>query len=207
MPGGTGVPIRACGCGVLGVRRVGVTDFVAVDSETFWSVIDGARSAAGERVTPGFAERFTAALRMRLATLDKSELLDFDARRTELQARANSSAMWAAGRVVARYADAFVDGIIARGRDFYERAVADPDRLADDPVIRAVAAGELASHEVAPREVEDLAEELYGETDDYPMLLRARTGQIAPLVEDDWDDEDDADVRKHLPRIAALFLS
>lgn len=184
----------------------GMTDFVAVDSDTFWSIIDGARAAAGERVTPGFAERFTAALRTRLATLDKSELLDFDAHRTELQARANSSAMWATGRVVARYADAFVDGLIARGREHYERAVADPDRLADDPVVRAVAAGELAAHELAPREVEDLAEELYGETDDYPMLLRGRTGQVAPLIEDDWDDEDDAAVREHLPRIAALFL-
>ncbi|WP_432986218.1 DUF4240 domain-containing protein [Dactylosporangium sp. CA-233914] len=181
-------------------------DFVAVDSDTFWSIIDGARSAAGERVSPGFAERFTAALRMRLATLDKSELLDFDAHRTRLQARANSSAMWATGRVVARYADAFVDGLIARGREPYERAVADPDSLADDPVIRAVAAGEIPAHELAPREVEDLAEELYGETDDYPMLLRARTGQVAPLLEDDWDDDSDEEVRKHLPRIAALFL-
>ncbi|WP_433056965.1 DUF4240 domain-containing protein [Dactylosporangium sp. CS-033363] len=177
-----------------------------MDSDTFWSIVDGARSAAGEQVTPGFAERFTAALRMRLATLDKGELLDFDAHRTRLQARANSSAMWATGRVVARYADAFVDGLIARGRDVYERAVADPDALADDPVLRAVAAGELAAHELAPREVEDLAEELYGETDDYPMLLRARTGQVAPLVDDDWDDDDDAEVRKHLPKIAGLFL-
>jgi hypothetical protein len=183
-----------------------VQDFPVVDSEQFWSIIDGARSAAGERVSPGFAERFTGALRMRLASLDKSELLDFDARRTELQARANSSAMWAAGRIVARYADAFVDGIIARGREHYERAVADPDRLADDPVIKAVAGGEIAAHELAPREVEDLAEELYGEADDYPMLLRARTGQVAPLVEDDWDDEDDAAVRTHLPRLSALFL-
>jgi hypothetical protein len=181
-------------------------DFVAVDSDTFWSIIDGARSAAGERVTPGFAERFTAALRTRLAALDKSELLDFDAHRTRLQARANSSAMWATGRVVARYADAFVDGLIARGRETYERAVADPDALADDPVLRAVAAGELAAQELAPRAVEDLAEELYGEEDDYPMLLRARTGQVAPLVEDDWDDEDDAAVRRHLPKVAALFL-
>jgi hypothetical protein len=183
-----------------------MADFGAVDSETFWSIIDGARSAAGERVTPGFAERFTAALRMRLASLDKSELLGFDARRTELQARANSSAMWATGRVVARYADAFVDGLIARGREHYERAVADPDGLAEDPVVRAVAAGDLAAHELAPREVEDLAEELYGETDDYPMLLRSRTGQIAPIVQDTWDDEDDEAVRKHLPKIAALFL-
>lgn len=183
-----------------------MTDFVAVDSDTFWSIIDGARSAAGDRVTAGFAERFTGALRMRLATLDKSELLDFDARRTELQARANSSAMWAAGRVIARYADAFVDGLMARGRDVYERAVEDPDRLADDPIVREVAAGRLAAHELAPREVEDLAEELFGETDDYPMLLRGRTGQVAPLVEDDWDDEDDDAVRKHLPRVAALFL-
>ncbi|MGI5245002.1 DUF4240 domain-containing protein [Dactylosporangium sp. CA-139066] len=183
-----------------------MTDFLAVDSDTFWSIIDGARAEAGDRVSPGFAERFTGALRMRLGALDKSELLDFDARRTELQARANSSAMWAVGRVVARYADAFVDGLIARGRDVYERAVAAPDDLADDPVIRAVAAGELAAHELAPREVEDLAEDLYGEADDYPMLLRARTGQVAPLVEDDWDDEDDQAVRKHLPKIAALFL-
>ncbi|WP_238017064.1 DUF4240 domain-containing protein [Dactylosporangium sp. AC04546] len=184
-----------------------MTDFVAVDSENFWSIIDGARSAAGDRVTPGFAERFTAALRMRLATLDKSELLNFDARRTELQARANSPAMWATGRIVARFADAFVDGLIARGRDVYERAVADPDALADDPVVRAVAAGELPAHELAPREVEDLAEELYGEEDDYPMLLRARTGQVAPLAADDWDDEDDQAVRKHLPKVCALFLS
>ncbi|MEV6926436.1 DUF4240 domain-containing protein [Dactylosporangium sp. NPDC051485] len=177
-----------------------------MDSDTFWSIIDGSRAAAGEQVTPGFAERFTAALRVRLATLGRSELLDFDAHRTRLQARANSSAMWATGRVVARYADAFVDGLIARGREHYERGVLSPDDLADDPVVRAVAAGDLAAHELAPREVEDLAEELYGDTDDYPMLLRARTGQVAPLVEDDWDDEDDQAVRTHLPKIAALFL-
>ena len=181
-------------------------DSVVVDNETFWSVIDGARSAAGERVTPGFAERFTGALRMRLGALDKSELLDFDAVRTRLQARAQSSAMLAAGRIVARFSDAFVDGVIARGREHYERVVADPDLLADDPVVKAVAAGEIAAHELAPREVEDLAEELYGEADDYPMLLRARTGQVAPQVEDDWDDEDDAAVRTRLPRLSALFL-
>ncbi|HTJ38148.1 MAG TPA: DUF4240 domain-containing protein [Dactylosporangium sp.] len=177
-----------------------------MDTDTFWSIVDGARAAAGERVTPGFAERFTAELRMRLGALEKSDLLGFDARRTELQAAANSSAMWATGRIVARYADAFVDGLIARGREVYERAVASPDDLADDPVVRAVAAGDLPAHELAPREVEDLAEDLYGEADDYPMLLRARTGQVAPLVEDDWDDEDDQAVRKHLPKISALFL-
>src|SRR4051812_5897581 len=68
--------------GEMAGAALGMTDFMAVDSDNFWSIIDGARSAAGERVTPGFAGRFTAALRMRLANLDKSELLDFDAHRT-----------------------------------------------------------------------------------------------------------------------------
>jgi hypothetical protein len=176
-----------------------------VDSEAFWSMIDAARLDAGEPGTDGFAERFVAALRGRLRVLDRDELLDFDARRTELQARANSSAMWAAGRVLARYPDAFVDGLIARGRAVYERAVVDPDALADDPVVRAVAAGRLGRHELAPVEIEDLAEDLYGEVEDYPALLRARTGQVAPDLDDDWDDDDDAQVRVHLPRLAELL--
>jgi hypothetical protein len=83
------------------------------------------------------------------------------------------------------------------GRDVYEAAVANPDSLADvvDPAVDAEAEIYAAAHRAW------MAVTGRSDTDPYPSR-----NEPAELRDEDWDFEDDAEVRRRLPRLAALYL-
>ncbi len=91
--------------------------------------------------------------------------------------------------------------LLTQGREAFERAVADPDTLADLPAVRHAAA-------VDERDLE--CESMYGVVwDAYEVVaggqeLPAVTGRY-PELGPGWDFEDVDEDRRRLPRLAALF--
>ncbi|MFF4121190.1 DUF4240 domain-containing protein [Streptomyces sp. NPDC001714] len=104
----------------------------------------------------------------------------------------------------------FRDGLISLGRHRYEHALADPDSLADRPTggdgEDALIGNEDFSH-VAHRAYQRLT----GEPDGLSEALEAspEAGPLSAMTEPAgtrWDVADDDEMRRHLPRLAGIFL-
>ncbi|MFF7457796.1 DUF4240 domain-containing protein [Kitasatospora sp. NPDC008115] len=172
--------------------------------DAFWALIaDAGARAASE---PEFADRLTELLTGR----SRDEVVAFERRFTALHDALYRWDVWAAGYLIGGGCsdDAFIDfrtGVIALGRDRYERVLASPDSLAGLP-------GE-------PEELEDLFDEaanyaatrafeaVHGNEEEWHELLSARH-PAAPHepVGEDFDFDDDEEMRRRLPGLAALFL-
>jgi hypothetical protein len=109
--------------------------------------------------------------------------------------------------------DDFRAGLVALGRDTYEKALRDPDSLADHPAVREIAAA------ADPRWLgrEDLlyaASRAYAEATgrdevtffDAVEALEDDEPDISGELPDGWDITDEAETRRRLPRLAALFF-
>jgi hypothetical protein len=110
--------------------------------------------------------------------------------------------------------DDFRAGLVALGRATFERAVANPDSLADHPLVREIAAAHdprwlgredmlfVASHAYAIVTGED-------EVTFYDFAEAQRPEPPAPAgdeaADDYWDVDDEATARRRLPRLCALF--
>ena len=100
--------------------------------------------------------------------------------------------------------DYFRGWLIVQGREVFEHVVADPDTLADLPVIRAQAPG------AAYLECEDtlyIASKAHRaatgeELPPHPFPVRYR--ELDPAWDFDFDDR--TEMKRRLPRLAALFL-
>lgn len=120
-----------------------------VHIDDFWRIVAEARADAG--ATHGLFDKKTVAdaLTERLAALSTDGILDFVERFEELSSHLDSWEMCAACYLISGYIsdDAFADfkaGIVALGREAYERAVDDPDSLADNSIIEDIATGRVA---------------------------------------------------------------
>jgi hypothetical protein len=111
--------------------------------------------------------------------------------------------------------DDFRAGLVALGRPTFERAVADPDSLADHPLVREIAAAHdprwlgredmlfVASHAYAIVTGED-------EVSFYDFAEAQRPDPPVVVGEDEaaddyWDVEEEATARQRLPRLSGLF--
>ncbi|MFK4270463.1 DUF4240 domain-containing protein [Streptomyces milbemycinicus] len=191
-----------------------------MDTDRFWTVIESAR-AGGPDGKPG-DKPFDEVLVDLLAALSKEDILEFQTRFDEIHDAVYRWDVWAAAYLIGGGCsdDSFIDfraGLIALGREWYERAAADPDSLAGHPaVIEAGAAGrdEALFYEevnyVASTAFERVAED--GE-DFYEEWKRHRSvrgesgggGSEADMGED-FDFDDDEEMSRRLPRLAALYL-
>jgi hypothetical protein len=116
--------------------------------------------------------------------------------------------------------DYFRGWLMAQGQTVWESAVADPDTLADHPVVRLLAPG--GRHEFSALGCEAMlgaaqgayARVVGGDMDDdealdafYQAAGERMTG--GPIGDgpagEDWDFDDGDEVRRRLPRLAALF--
>jgi hypothetical protein len=92
--------------------------------------------------------------------------------------------------------------LIGMGREAYEAAVADADTLADRFNPGLIAQGHDAETEIYAAAHEAwMAVSGKSDMDDYPAR-----NEKAGLQGESWDTEDDAEVRRRLPRLAAMFL-
>jgi Protein of unknown function (DUF4240) len=162
----------------------------AIDRDGFWKIVDQARS--GVSSDEQFLERFAARLRQ----LDADELVDVQRQIDSLRNESYGWPLWGACYLINGGCsddgfEYFRAWLIAQGRERFERAVEDPDTLADI--------------ENPDAELESF---LYVATDAY----EAKTGAVmervvdtaAQLTPDDaWDFDDSFEMLKRYPRLHA----
>lgn len=104
----------------------------AVDEAGFWAIVEQARTSSN-----GDMDRLCERLKRTLAKLPKGDALAFRRHFDEKMNGAYSHELWGAAYVIHGGCsdDAFADfrsSLISRGRVAFERAIADPDALADE---------------------------------------------------------------------------
>ncbi|MFF8607202.1 DUF4240 domain-containing protein [Streptomyces sp. NPDC015346] len=185
-----------------------------MDIHEFWGVIETARSAVtADKV-------FAEALVDGLATRTKGDILSYQERFDEVHGAVYRWDVWAAAYLIGGGCsdDSFMDfraGLIALGRDWYEKAAACPDSLAGHPVvIDAARAGhdEAVFDEDANYAASDAFERLTGDDHAFYEAWDAyktscgRHEQDADDMGEDFDFDDPDEMRRRFPRLAALYL-
>ena len=170
-----------------------------MELDEFWGVIDAARSDVdGEIGQDG--EALAKALTERIGRLAPGRRTEFGQMFARLSAEALRWDLYAAAYLIGGGCDlgGFEDfrfGLIATGKDWYAKALADPDSLAGHPVVAEAADWDDDSAVFA---------ELVGEAVAETCAVGLR-GQGEPTG-DRFDVDDDLTMRARLPRLAALFL-
>ncbi|WP_119731531.1 DUF4240 domain-containing protein [Thermomonospora amylolytica] len=180
--------------------------------DEFWGIVEAARADG---------RPFHEALQDRLAKRSEEEILAFQACFDELDGAVCRWDVWAAAYLIGGGCsdDSFMDfraGLIALGREWYERVRRSPDALADHPaVIQAAADGDgyPVFYEVAGYAAAKAYERATGkdDCDFYEAIDEYRAARGLEETDSDmgeeFDFEDDAEMRKRLPRLAEMFLS
>jgi hypothetical protein len=107
---------------------------VSVNTTDFWGFVDVARADVAQSTTGHPGEAFAD----RPATTSKQTILEYKELFEGFQEALCRWDLWAAAYLIGGGCsdDSFMDfraGLIAQGRDWYERAAASPDALADHP--------------------------------------------------------------------------
>lgn len=156
-----------------------------------------------------------------LATLPAAEIADFDNTFEDLRAHADIPGVIAAASLIEHglhTSDTFDDfraGLVALGRDVYERALADPDSLAGHPVVREIAAADDPRW-FGREDVLFVASQAYAEVtgeDAVTFFDFAEALRETPIVHPDpdgelelWSIENQAEIRAKLPQLSEMFL-
>ena len=168
-----------------------------MDAERFWRIIaDTCRSDALK--VQEWDERLQAALK----ELEPDEIIGWNFIFDRMADQAYTVDLWGAAYLI--NGGASDDGfyyfrcwLVGMGRDVYEAAVANPDSLADVviPDIDAEAEIYAAAHQAW------MAVTRRPATASYPTYE-----QRTELRGHEWDFNDDAEVRRRFPRLAAMYL-
>ncbi|MDX3226146.1 DUF4240 domain-containing protein [Streptomyces sp. ME19-01-6] len=191
-----------------------------MDTDRFWSVIEAARVGGPD------GKPFDEALVDLLAALSKEDILAFQTRFDEIHAAVYRWDVWAAAYLIGGGCsdDSFMDfraGLIALGREWYERAAADPDSLAEHPaVIEAATDGvdEALFFEDVNYVAHTAFERLAAAGEDFNEEWRrhrsaqGESGDGGPATDpeadmgEDFDFDDAEEMSRRLPRLAAVYL-
>lgn len=189
-----------------------------MDINEWWGLVERAREAAGgradDRDAPG--DPLPGALTDVLAALEPERIAAFSVTAAEVSRSAYRWPLWNAAYLIEGGCgdDGFMDfrdGLALLGRETFTRAVADPDSLAGLPVVSRMSRGERGwiGYESLNVPVAEAYRSVRGGTDSLDAAvaaaLRERIRPAGPEGEA-WDAEDDEANRRHLPRLAALFL-
>lgn len=181
-----------------------------MNTDEFWDTVSAARARTTDELT------FAEALADLLTHRSLSEILAYRVHFDTLRDALYRWDIWAAAYLIGGGCsdDSFIDfrsGVIAQGRDWYERVAADPDSLADHPGVLAAAADsadDALFDEDTTYAPGDAYERLTGDSDGfYDALHRldATGSRPEPDMGEDFDFDDDEEMRRRLPRLAALF--
>lgn len=189
---------------------------IDVDLDAWWGVIERARAVvgdrAGDRNPPG--DPLPGALVDELAKLTPAQLVDWYLVHVQVTDSAYRYPLWNAAYLIEGGCgdDGFMDfrdGLALQGRDVFTRAVADPDSLADLPVVVRMADDKgWLGFESLSYLVRKAYERVQGETTSLDDALEKAVPALSrPSAPEgpDWDVEDDDETRRRLPRLAALF--
>jgi hypothetical protein len=188
-----------------------------MDLDTWWGVIERARTAVGERAgdRDSADDPLPDAVSDELAELTPAELVDWYTIHVQLTDSAYLYPLWGAAYLIEGGCgdDGFMDfrdGLMLQGRDVFTRAVADPDSLADLPVVRRMAGDKgWLGFESLSYLIKDAYLRAGGDAESFEQAvetaLRAMDRPDKASGEN-WDGEDEAANRRHLPRLSELFL-
>ena len=103
-----------------------------MDVAGFWTIIQAANAASG-----GDMDRKCDALRQRISPLSKVDAIEFAQIFDAMMGKAYSFPLWGAAYVINGGCsddtfDDFCSSLISRGRQAFERALSNPDALADE---------------------------------------------------------------------------
>ncbi|WP_225827115.1 DUF4240 domain-containing protein [Streptomyces naphthomycinicus] len=187
--------------------------------DEFWTVIETARAdAASTFGDPGQA--FASALVERLAATSKQTILEYQQCFDQLHGAIYRWDVWAAGYLIGGGCsdDAFMDfraGLIAQGREWYDRTATAPDVLAQHPdVIAAAAEGndEALFNETVNYAASYAYERINGNEndctfyDDYDQFCGPRGNHEPADMGESFDFDNASEMHARLPRLAQLFL-
>ncbi|SDO34627.1 DUF4240 domain-containing protein [Actinacidiphila guanduensis] len=187
-----------------------------MDDDEFWGLIDKARAQADGADSADPAEGFAPVLVELLTGRSAEEILDYQERFAAAHRAVHREDVWAAAHLIGGGCsdDAFIDfraGLIALGRDWYERVAACPDELAEHPLVRAAAAtGD--DYAVFSAEAGYCAAAAYllshGDTAAFHAAWDRRHPEPqrpGPPAGERFDVDDPAEMARRLPRLSALF--
>ncbi|MFF7275124.1 DUF4240 domain-containing protein [Streptomyces griseorubiginosus] len=191
-----------------------------MDINEWWGLVERARAAVGDRADDRELadDPLPEALVDVLAGLEPAEIVDFYVKYVEVEDSAYQySLCMAAYLIEGSYSnDGFRDfrgGLILLGRDTFSRAVENPDFLADLPTVTRMSReeGGWIGYECVSFLISDAYQRIQGETDSLDTAvetaLRGMARPDKPRGEEwNWDPEDEEQMRRRLPRLAALFL-
>ncbi|MCR1980889.1 DUF4240 domain-containing protein [Cellulosimicrobium cellulans] len=189
-----------------------------MDRETFWEIVDAARDRAGAGADDRGAEDDPlpgVLTDLLIERLSPDEILAFADVAGAVARDAYAWPVWGAAYLVEGGCsdDGFMDfrdGLVLAGRATFERAVADPDSLAEHPVVAAMADGGSPwfGYESLEWLVGGAWARATGEDDEAYHAARERTSSGRALAEpagEQWDFDDDEENARRLPRLTALF--
>ena len=199
----------------------GVSMIIVMDMNEWWGLIDRARAAVGhhadDRALPN--DPLPEALVNVLASLEPAEIVDFYVKYVEVADSAYRYSLGMAAYLIeGSYTDDgfsdFRSGLILLGRDTFSRALAHPDFLADLPTVIRMSReeGGWIGYESVSYLISDAYQKVRGETDSLDTAVEtALKGMARPdkPVGEEWnrDPGDEEQMRRRLPKLAALFLS
>ncbi|WP_042454313.1 DUF4240 domain-containing protein [Streptacidiphilus jiangxiensis] len=171
-----------------------------MDIRGFWQLIEEARGSGPE----GVAARASAVLARR----EPGEIVAAQRGLWALMAASYRSSLWAAAYMINGGCsddgfDYFRGWLILQGRETFERVVADPDALAELPAVRAaVAQGEDLDGE----EALSIAWQAHLAATGAELPPRSFSVRY-PELDQAWnfDFDDKGEMRRRLPRLAALY--
>ncbi|MEV4508425.1 DUF4240 domain-containing protein [Dactylosporangium sp. NPDC049525] len=181
----------------------------------WWDLIESARSSCGERAgdRDPADDPLPAAVLDRVAALSPSQIIAFERRFTTVFEAAYLAPLWAAAYLIEGGCgdDGFMDfraGLILQGRPAFEQAVADPDTLADLPVVSRMATTDKGwlGCEAMLYVARTAYERRTGSAAGYDEAFAGPASAPTRAGGDRWDVEDDDEMRRRLPRLSALFL-
>ncbi|WNV84654.1 DUF4240 domain-containing protein [Umezawaea sp. Da 62-37] len=177
-----------------------------MDIDTFWALIAAARARATD---PTDAEAVAAAASALLAARPPDEIVAAQQVFWDLMAQSYRNPLWAAAYLVNGGCsddgfDYFRGWLIAQGREVFERAVQDPDTLADVPAVVAAAPD---GDEMEGEDVLGIAWNAHIKATGEQLPRGASTIRY-PDLDPDWgfDFDDEAEMTRRLPRLAALYV-
>jgi Protein of unknown function (DUF4240) len=175
----------------------------------FWDIIETARASAGQD------RPFHESLTDHLATLTEQDILEYHERFEKMHDALYRYDLWAAAYLIRGGCsdDSFIDfraGLIAQGREWYQKAAVSPDSLADHPAV-AGARHPLADNPLFYEEVNYAAslafERVSGDEHAFWDALEARGPRdLLAIMGEDFDFDDDQELRRRLPQLSARYL-
>ncbi|KPC81767.1 DUF4240 domain-containing protein [Streptomyces sp. NRRL S-4] len=177
-----------------------------MNKQQFWQLIEAARNQASD---PNDGEAVVHRAASLLATHPAEEIVAAQQALWDLMADSYTNPLWAAAYVINGGCsddgfDYFRGWLIAQGREVFECIVADPDALAEVPIVQASAADGV---DLDCEEALSIAWSAHVMTTGKQLPDDAFSIRY-PELDLTWnfDFDDHSEMTRRLPRLAALFL-